>query len=71
MEAFLNHSLVKLIAFLVPIGILVFAGLSFLKKKKGGDNKKATVKKSKRVKIKQSDNGIADVEDSEHIDIQQ
>lgn len=60
----------NLLMLLIPLGILVFAVLSFFKRR-NHKSKIANVSTSKRVKIKQTTESEAKVKGSEDIDIQQ
>ncbi len=60
----------NLLMLLIPFGILVFAALSFFRKK-SSKSKSVNVRDSKKVKIRQSEGSEARVKGSEDVDIQQ
>lgn len=63
-----DNWVINLILFAVAIAGLIFAILEYRKK---SVSKKANVRKSKKVAIKQKGEGEANVDDSEEINIQQ
>ena len=73
-ELFENQNwIINIIVFLVPIGILLLAILTYFKKNKENDkfNKSAEVERSNDIEINQSINSKSTVKDSRNVKINQ